>query len=191
MQKSKRQLKNSKLTNIFLSFYILTIIASCNSGDKKKTEKSTFSSDKNVVVEDYNTLYSVQFPDTVIVGKKNKGLIKYSSPLDTIKLSNNDRRYTWLYVKGHKDTLSLKELFKIEHDTFAMISDGKIPLYDFVFNKTGENYIDGYIEDQVVIDNFDKEKSRIITETSRIKKKVFVLDSLSVIRLKKKSLKTL
>ncbi len=171
---------NNKLIYFTGLIYIITCL-SCNEV-KKEEQKPLEPKIKEVV-------YTLSFPDTVIVGKKNKGLIKYSSILDTIKLKPQDRRYLVFYAKAHKDSLELENLLKKEHDTFVSIGEGKIPIYDLSFNEKGINYLDGYIEDQIVVFGHegDENKSRIITKTSKVYKKVIVIDSVKTVIQKQTS----
>ena len=140
---------------VYEDFLILTglimLLMSCRENISTKNDVDVSSDTNSSVIE---TRYSFNFPDTVIVGQIYKGTIKYISPLDTIKLKERDRRYLWFYARGNVDMITLKELFKVEHDTFVSIGSGIIPVNNIVFNKKGENYINGYIEDQVVIEGY-------------------------------------
>lgn len=157
-----------------LYFILLSLSLSCI--DKKGIVKTESKKDEVTL--------TLNLPDSVIVSKPFKGLVEYfSSPLDTIELKEKDRRYIFLYLVVHRDSLNFEQLLKKDHDTFVAIDNNKIPLYNLISNEKGHTNLNGYIEDQVVIFDYkgDKEKSRVITNITEIFKRIEVVDSLKVV----------
>lgn len=169
----------SKKNILLLSIvFIQLLMFSCKNKENKKTETKV------------NTLkqieFIVEFPDTVYVNQKYNGKIKYKSILDTITTSFDDKKknryvifYQTLVDKPDPDYKHLKKVAKM----VGADNNREIPLEDIVFNKTGTHYIDGIINDNVVIDlnRTDKEGdslSRIIENEERVIHKVFVMRKL-------------
>ena len=128
----------------------------------------------------------VEFPDTVYVNQKYSGVIKYKSILDTITTSFDDKkknRYVIFYLtivdKPDTDSEYLKKNGKMigAHDNRKIFFD------DIVFTKPGTHYIEGLINDSVLIDANKKDKEgielvRIIENDYRVTQKVVVINRL-------------
>ena len=76
------------------------------------------------------------------------------------------------------DYKHLKETVK---DTFGARNNKSIPFYDFKFDKLGTYYIDGIINDIVLIDLHKKDKdgedlSRFLENEERVTHKVIVIE---------------
>jgi len=129
--------------------------------------------------------YTIEFPDTVIVNELNDGLIKYKSKLDTIISTFGDRkknRYTRFILTATKNPdYDFKHLKKTVRDTFGAINNRKIPFYNITFSKPGIYYLDGIINDIVLIDTVTTKKAendllRLIEQEERVTKKVVVVN---------------
>ena len=122
-----------------LSFTVVFILFACNSkNDKEPIAKS--EEGKN---------YRFDFPDTLIVNKKYKGVLHYESKLDSISTKIGDSknyRYSRLLIsKTAKLSFDNDEILKKVKDTFWAKNNREIILTDISFNKTGVFYIEGFI----------------------------------------------
>ncbi len=127
--------------------------------------------------------YKIEFPDTVHLNKLYNGIIKYKSALDTITTSFDDKkknRYSFFYLtiveKPDADYKHLKKIAK----KFGADNNREISIYDIKFTQTGIYYIDGIINDFVVIDTNKKDKKgdelvRLIENEERVIHKVVVI----------------
>ncbi len=95
----------------------------------------------------------------------------YSSLFDTLNLKLVKDRYINLYIKGNDRKTEYSELKKIEHDTFVIYEDTIRFIVNF--DKLGKNYLNGFIEDEVYIENKDS-TVRIINKIIPFHKEVFV-----------------
>ncbi|PKQ46765.1 hypothetical protein [Confluentibacter flavum] len=128
--------------------------------------------------------FEFDFPDTVYLNKKYHGEIKYKSGFDEIITTFNDKhknRYTrFIAAKTTSDiNYSVERLRKIATDTFGAIDNRTIPFYDIKFSKLGVNYIDGIINDIVLIVPKDTDKNEyypLLRNEIRATHKVFVID---------------
>jgi hypothetical protein len=93
------------------------------------------------------------FPDTVFKNKIYNGKIYYSSLFDTLGLKMDKDRFVSFYVNSDNKKLTLKQLFKEEHDTFYIKKD--TIYFDISFKKKGNNFINGFISDDVYIEKKD------------------------------------
>jgi hypothetical protein len=126
----------------------------------------------------------MDFPDTVFINEYYNGKINYKNSLDTITTSFDDikkNRYIYYsYIKNKSINYDDDSLKKNIRDTFGARNNKLIPLYNIKFDKLGLNYIDGFITDEVMIDNGAKNHKgepmvRIITNEFRVTKKVLVI----------------
>lgn len=129
--------------------------------------------------------FKIEFPDTVYINQLNDGEITYSSVLDTIITTFGDskkNRYTrFIMTTSTNVDYDYKELKTKAKDTFGALNNRSIPFYDIKFGKAGVYYIDGIINDIVLIDTITKNKSnydvlRFIENEERVTKKIVVLD---------------
>jgi hypothetical protein len=128
--------------------------------------------------------YKLEFPDTVYVNELNEGIIRYKSILDTVTTSFDDKknkRYVMFYLttvdKPYKDYKKIKKSKQV----FGADNNKLISLYDIKFDKTGIYYIDGIINDYVVIDINKKDSKgnelvREIEKEDRVTRKVVVIN---------------
>ncbi len=158
----------------FLILLFILFIA-CNKTKTSSTISVNNSIDtifKKVVIGNHK----LTFPDTVLVNTLYQGEIDYNSILDTINLSSVDKRYIFFYVASLKNYLDFENLKTIKHDTFVSLDNHIIP-FEIKFQNLGNNYLNGFIEDEVYIANFYSDgKTRIITHQLEILKEVYVKD---------------
>jgi len=171
-------------TNKIKIKYILTIITiailySCKNKSRNNDpvvfEKNEFKEEKNVLE------YSIFFYDTVQINKTYKGHIYFKNIFDTLNTKQGDRRFSLYYsrITSILDN-SYPKLKKQVLDTFGAKNNHEIPI-KFEFSNLGVNYIDGFIEDEILVPvKDDSTKVRIITQDARITFKVFVIDSVEI-----------
>jgi len=148
--------------------------------------------DSKIQEEPLNTSKEVylDFPDTTYVGTNIFGSIEYHSQLDTIVLKKGDRRYIRFYGTITNTKINIQGLKQMKLDTFVSINDSVIPVYDIKFKNLGLNYLDGYVEEVVVLNKFKDTLSRIITNETRVTKNILVVDSTTIIKTRiKESIK--
>ena len=167
----------NKNFTILILFMILVIFSSCK---KKEIITHNYINEKDI---DKKIECQIEFPDTVYLNKEYDGVVKYKSILDTITTSFDDKkkkRYPIFYLtivdKPELDYRHLKKMAKI----FGAHDNREIPFYDIKFEKTGTYYIDGIINDYVVIDinkrnERGEELVREIENEERVTKKVIVV----------------
>ena len=129
--------------------------------------------------------FIINFPDTVHLGKEYKGEILYKSLLDTITSTFDDQhniRYVRFIMLVNNNVDYDDDYLKlIVKDTFGAIDNRKILFYGVKFDKLGEYYIDGLINDLVLIDTMTKynkrtDKLRLIENEERVTHKVVVIE---------------
>ncbi|SHL02932.1 hypothetical protein [Flavobacterium chilense] len=164
--------KNRNLV-LIIGFALQSIMSSC-----KKNEEVLNKEIKKKIE------YKIEFPDTVYVNDLYSGVINYKSILDTITTSFDDKkknRYVLFYLtivdKPDPDYIHLKKVAK----KFGADNNKEISIYDVKFTKPGINYIDGIINDCVIIDTGKKDKNgsqlvRLIENEERITRKVIVIN---------------
>lgn len=146
-------------------FIVVLLFSSC--GEKKKIELP-------INIEEDNQSIILDLPKDIYVNEIINDTLYYKSPLDTIKLSQKDERYVFFYMAT--DTIkheSVKNIKKIKHHAFLEKEKGVIP-FKFSFERTGDNYFSGVIKDQVILDNYQDGKARIITHESVVTVRVWV-----------------
>lgn len=166
---------------IIISLLISTAIFSCKNEPhtEEKIIKKTAKNNFLPVTVDF------EFPDTVYINKLYDGKIKYWSVLDTITTSFDDPqkiRYISFYMtKTQSINYEDEDLYKVKLDTFGALDHNTIPFYDIKFSELGVHYIDGLINDHVIIDTLPKirnpdDKVRYIEKVVRATHKVVVID---------------
>ena len=163
---------------IFIIVTTIQLFVSCK--EEKKIRQEDMKKVAQRPIE-----YAIEFPDTVVVNELNDGIIKYKSKLDTIITTFGDRkknRYTRFILTATKNpNYDFKHLKETVRDTFGAINNRKIPFYRITFSKPGVYYLDGIINDIVLIDLNKKDKagddlSRFIEQEERVTKKVVVIN---------------
>lgn len=165
-------------------FVILLIVITIQLFISCKEEKKIMRGDTREITE-RPIEYAIEFPDTVIVNELNDGLIRYKSKLDTIITTFGDRkknRYTRFILTATKNpNYDFKHLKQTVRDTFGALNNRNIPFYNIAFSNPGIYYLDGIINDIVLIDTITKKKSendllRFIEQEERVTKKVIVIN---------------
>jgi hypothetical protein len=172
---------------LLLGILILqTLSSSCNKKETRTENKDILIKENKVINLSCGRIsYEVEFPDTIVVNKTYNGVIKYQSSLDTVTTSFNDKkkkRYVMFFMTVTKNpNYDEKHLKQIIKDTFGALNNREIPLPNIEFGKTGVFYIDGIINDYVVIDLNKKDKDgvglvREIEDEERLTHKVVVVN---------------
>ncbi len=118
----------------------------------------------------------LRFPDTLMIQNKHYGQIVYKSDLDTIELNENNKRATVFHVGKFKNTRDIVQLEGKTTDTFRIRDDRKYIPFGITFDKEGEFILDGFVEDIVLLKNYNKSGvARVITKLHKISKKVTVV----------------
>jgi len=157
------------------------VIFSCKQENKlKQNNKSKSQVNKEQLIE-----YKFDFPDTVFVNEKYKGVIDYKSILDTITTSFDDKknnRYVLFLLSISKEKPVYDFVYLKEHikDTFGAFNNRIINITDVEFSEVGEFYIDGIINDLVAIETDIKDEDglnmiRLIENEQRVTHKVIVI----------------
>lgn len=159
--------------NLIINFLLLLICFSC------KDEEKTISKENKKIDSVRFSQTVVDFPDTFLVNKKFKGKIAYKSLFDTLNLKDGKDRFIWFYVNGSRQKVDYKNLHKVKNDTFAINND--TIYFQLIFKETGNNYINGYIEDIVMInDKKDKDKVRIIEKVTDVSYPIYIKENIHV-----------
>ncbi|MFC5044526.1 hypothetical protein ACFSTE_15250 [Aquimarina hainanensis] len=120
------------------------------------------------------------YTDNPYSKKRYIGKIILKSDLDSIKLGDKDLKSRVLYLGKFKKRFSISELEKMHSklDTFGYIEEDNDTIYfDYNFTNKGKYFLDGYIEEEVLLDNFYKDgKSRLITNKIKFSKKIRVIE---------------
>lgn len=147
----------------------------------KKEEKNIYKS-KKISLKEIECV--VEFPDTVYVNQKYSGVIKYRSILDTITTSFDDKkkdRYVIFYLKIVDKPDFDSKYQKKNAKMIGADNNRKISINDIKFTKTGIHYIDGVLNDYVLIDLNKKNEEGIellreIENEYRVIQKVVVIE---------------
>lgn len=149
----------------------MTIIISC----QKKEKHRTLNRQKTSYIE-----FKVDFPDTVKLNQSYDGVIYYKSGFDSIITTFGDKkknRYSRFIVeKTHQPLKDIEELRKKVVDTFGALNNRKIPFYNIKFDKLGTNYLQGIIDDIVLIDTVKSEFIPLLRNENYVQKKVYVIE---------------
>jgi len=134
-----------------------------------------FSCKKNSYQLKDESKVKLSLSDNIIQGDSINGSVSFKLNLDTIKLSEKDKRFTILYLLI--DDVEASDIIDIKskkHTMFIEKDKGKID-FNCVFKKLGDNYFTGIIEDEVFLSNYNNTgKTRIISNYTKIVKKVYV-----------------
>lgn len=171
-------MSNKQILLIIVVFALQLSILSC----KKKA--SVVSEQKAKGYTQKGIEFKVEFPDTLYVNQSYDGVIRYKSVLDTIITTFGNKkknRYTrFILTTTNNPNYDYKHLKQIVKDTFGAKNNREIPLYDIKFSKLGIYYIDGIINDIILLDLNKKDKegdalSRFIENEERVTHKVVVI----------------
>ena len=152
--------KNNKMNHIFLLVFLS--LMSCN-------ERSQIGNSQ------MDVKVNINLPSSIPVDKYIEGEILYKSNFDTLKLNENERRYITLYLAKSKNRIqSINELKKMQMDTFVSISNNIIPIFDLKFNEKGEMFLEGFIIDEIYLNNTDQEVYKVKTLETKITHSIIV-----------------
>lgn len=150
-----------------------------------KKKESVVNEQKTKEYSQKQIEFKVEFPDTLYVNQSYDGVIGYKSVLDTIITTFGDRkknRYTrFILTTTNNPNYDYKHLKQTVKDTFGALNNREIPFYNIKFAKPGIYYIDGIINDIVLIDTITKHKSendllRLIENEERVTHRVVVIE---------------
>jgi hypothetical protein len=169
-----------KQKNILISLFLCLslLVYSC-----KNENKIVANSEKNIFQNQIE--FKVDFPDTLYVDQFYDGIINYKSMLDTIITTfgnKNENRYTrFILTTSDNINYDFEYLKKIVKDSFGAVSNREIPFYDIKFSEPGVYYIDGIINDNILIDTMTRynkrnDKLRYIENEERVTHKVVVIE---------------
>ncbi len=145
---SEKKMNIKSINFLIISFFL--VLCSC----KKDSTKEIVNQKTNEIKKELE--YTIDFPDTLLVNKEYDGVIYYKSVLDTIITTFGDsktNRYArFILVTSKRPSISYEELKSKVKDTFGALNNREIPFYRIKFNEPGEYYIEGLINDIVLID---------------------------------------
>lgn len=170
-----------KNTSLLLLFTIILLTVSCKESAEKNNPVQAATKQNIDLLNDISG--NIIFPDTVYIGQKYDGEVRYESVFDTFTKSFDDKkknRYSTFSVgvyTMHKSDDELKATIK---DTFGATDNHTVYFYDVAFKTPGVNYIEGFLEDHILIplDSLDKDGDtlfRYVEKEIRITKPVLVL----------------
>lgn len=172
-----RTMFTKRITLIILFFSLSQLFISCKKEIDIVKEPKKQNSIKKIE-------FTVNFPDTLYTNQVYDGEISYKSSLDTIITkfgdTNKNRYARFILTTTDNVNYDFTHLKGIVKDTFGALNNRKIPFYDIKFSKPGVYYIDGIINDMVVINLNKKDKagddlSRLIENEERVTHKVVVV----------------
>jgi hypothetical protein len=116
-----------------------------------------------------------KFQDTIILNHDVSGEIKYNYEFDGLKLSDIDKRYTFLYITTQKEALDLETIKNTSHNIFIDTIGNGIFYFNAKFTNLGNNLLNGAIEDIIYLKGITKEgKVEIIKKKINLSKEVFI-----------------
>ncbi|MFD2698398.1 hypothetical protein ACFSQ0_10370 [Mesonia sediminis] len=174
---------NNNLIQIITFFLIFLTFFSCKNSEKNKNQMQDEVRMVKEIEKPKGIKFKISFPDTVTVGVSYSGKLFYSSDLDTIVTHFGDRensRYARFMMHTTNNINYTEEyLNKNVKDTFGAIRNGEIPFHNINFKNEGVHYIDGFINELVLMDTMSKynnrrDKARLIQKRERVTKKIIV-----------------
>lgn len=183
-------------SNIFSCIAILlsVFITSC-----KENTDGVLAAPEIESKREFEIDYKISFPDTVYVNKEYDGKIFYKSILDTVTTSFEDKekeRYTILYLKLLSnyvyDDFDFEKFKKTSKLKYGATNNREISFDKIKFDSIGTYYINGVIQDFVVIDLKEKNENdedmvRLIEKQVEILHRVVVVDKSVQLNRNKKS----
>ncbi len=157
----------------------VTLLYSCNG-----RIKSNDLNQDQIYYDEKRITYDIDFPDTVYINEENYGLVNYKSHYDSIITKFGDKdtnRFARLIVTTTNNIdYNYEYLKSIVADTFGAYDNRSI-YFMLKFTKTGIFYMDGFINDLVLINLHTKDKegfelTRWLEDEVRITKKVIVIE---------------
>lgn len=142
----------------FLIIFFFLVLCSCKNDKVEEVVSPKINEVKK------NIEYTIDFPDTLLVNKEYDGIIHYKSLLDTIITTFGDSRLNrysrFVLVTSKHPSVSYEELKSKVKDTFGALNNREIPFYRIKFNEPGKYYIEGLINDLVLIDTIKDAKNK-------------------------------
>lgn len=119
----------------------------------------------------------IRIQDVYIKDSLEYGEIIYKSDvMDTITLKKNDKRYLWFHYGFYDRPMNVEELKGNTIDSYKAINDSVIP-FDSKYDKTGEYYLEGYLEEVYLLPDFYPNGGmRKYERFIKISKKIRVVD---------------
>ncbi len=152
---------------------LLVILTSCNIKSKKDIYNVVYKDTSQF--RDKSLITFFKFQDTVILNQVVLGEIKYNYELDGLKLSDIDKRYTFLYITTQKEALDLEAIKNTSHTIFIDTIGNGTFYFNAKFTNFGNNLLNGVIEDIIYLKGITKEgKVKIIKKKINLSKDVFV-----------------
>ncbi|WP_413511977.1 hypothetical protein [Myroides odoratus] len=146
--------------------------------------KNTDSNQNKIHLDENRIVYDIDFPDTVYSKEDNYGLVSYKSHYDSIITNfgvKDTNRYARLIITTTNNIdYDYDYLKSIVKDTFGAY-DNRLIYFMLKFEKSGVFYMDGVINDLVLIDLHKKNEEGIdqirwLEDEVRVTKKVVVID---------------
>jgi hypothetical protein len=171
-------------SKMYIVSVLLLLFFSCGKKIKKNDDMEEDTTN-NQTVQFVEAESRIEFPDTVFINEPYNGNVLYQGVFDTIITEFADKeKYRYVIFRSLKtDNINydVEYLSTIVKDTFGAVTNRIIPLRNIVFDKTGVFYIDGIIEDTVIIDLHQKNEKGEDLEQWRVQefratKKVVVID---------------
>lgn len=146
-----------------LTVFSSILLMSCN--DRASTELKSENTQPPIT-------YRIDFPDTVYVDQPNDGIVHYESVLDTIITTFGDGK-----IHRYARFILDNEPQRIAVDTFGALNNREIPFYDVKFSNEGVHYLQGVINDIVLLDTSSNPQDliKLITNEVPVKHKVVVV----------------
>lgn len=140
------------LKKVTFNIALLLLILVLNSCNNKKE------------IQNKDMYFKIEYilPDTIKFNDKLSGKIFYSSKFDTVILKNDESRYVFLYLKvTEKISRNFEEFIEEPCDTFVpLTNENKIyTIKSLKYNKIGNQFIDGYIVDELWLNRNSKNNS--------------------------------
>ncbi len=163
MKESSKGLK--RILNKEIKYFLITLlsiitIAAC-SGIKKI--------DNNRLI--------VKIQNKYLLDSLEYGEIIYKSPaMDTLVLKEKDKRFLWFHFGIYNQPQDIKQLQGHTIESYKAINDSVIP-FDSKHNKEGTYYLEGYIEETILLHNYyNTGDMRKISNLVKVSKKIIVVD---------------
>ncbi len=161
LKKNKRISQN----NILLIVFIMVTLIAC--------KKATTSNDI-WIIEKGSKILDLKFPDSIYKGNLVTGYVKYDLNIDTIDEVNIIDRWLYLYISTESKDLGLSEIKKNNHSIFLDTIGGGEFKVDLRFPNSGYNFINGAIEDIVLVKSNDSTKVLTIVYETNFLRQIMV-----------------
>lgn len=158
-----------KITIVFI--ILSSIFCSCE-------DRTTKSPSKNGIIP--QELLVLNIPDSVVNGENIMGSIKYNREIDSLTPKDISSRYVFLHLttSSKQKNLSIETIKTENRMVFEDTVGNGIFDFDIVFEKSGNQILNGVIEDIIILNEQieEQDKVRIITKETSVSKNIFVKD---------------